>query len=154
MREKQSRRVKGKIDIWGISCIEEVISSNISVRKLGRSYPRILLQSGWTRCPKTIAQFWICSGWSHDRVMYLDFPGGPVFRAMPMLGTLVLSLYWKFHITIWISLCTPQLLRIYSRAEMQLLKPVQWAAHAPTTGESDAQQQKIQYSQNQIKNIF
>lgn len=61
MREKQSRKmVKGRINISGISYIEEeileVISSNISVRKLGRSYPRIYYNQGGQSSPKTIAQ--------------------------------------------------------------------------------------------------
>ena len=49
--------VTGRINISGISCIEEVISSNISVRKLGRSYPRIYYNQGEQSSPKTIAQF-------------------------------------------------------------------------------------------------
>ena len=52
--------VKGRINISGISCIEEeileVISSNISVRKLGRSHPRIYYNQGGQSSPKTIAQ--------------------------------------------------------------------------------------------------
>ena len=108
MREKQSRRVKGKVDISGISCIEEVVSSNISVRKLGRSYPSIYYNQGGQSCPKTIAQFWICSGWSHDRVMYWTSLVVQYLRTcLPMLGTLVLSLYWKIlHAIGQLSLCT------------------------------------------------